>query len=73
MFGTSRSDCLAVLLIAMVVNNPNEMAEGNPFVVSNGMDYTAKKNGRLYFRMFDVDPSDNEGKLYVLIQSTFAK
>jgi hypothetical protein len=60
-------------LIGVVANTPAELAEANPFVVENGMEFNAKKSGRLYLRMYDVDPTDNEGKLYVLIQSTFAK
>ena len=60
-------------LIGFVANTSAELAEARPFVVDNGMEFNAKKTGRLYLRMFDVDPTDNEGKLYVLIQSTFAK
>lgn len=60
-------------LIGVVVNSPAELTEERPFVVEQSMDFTAKKTGRLYMRMFDVDPSDNEGKMYVLIQSTFAQ
>lgn len=60
-------------LIGVVANSPAELTEERPFVVSPSMDFTAKKTGRLYMRMFDVDPTDNEGKMYVLIQSTFSK
>lgn len=59
-------------LIGVVANTPAELAEERPFVIENGMNFTAKRTGRLYMRMFDVDPTDNEGKMYVLIQSTFA-
>lgn len=58
-------------LIAVIANSPAELAEERPFVLQDGQDFVAKKTGRLYLRMFDVDPSDNEGKLYVMIQSTF--
>jgi hypothetical protein len=60
-------------LIAVIANSPSELVEANPFVLENGKDFTARQTGRLYLRMFDVDPSDNEGAMYVLIQSTFAK
>ncbi len=60
-------------LIAVIANSPAELAEERPFILEDGKDFVAKKTGRLYLRMFDVDPSDNEGKLYVLIQSTFQK
>ena len=60
-------------LIGIVANNPAELAESQPFVITGGMSFNAKRTGRLYLRMFDLDPSDNEGSLYVLIQSTFAQ
>jgi len=58
-------------LIAVIANNPTDLAEGQPFVLDN--DFIAKKTGRLYLRMFDIDPKDNDGKLLVMIQSTFQK
>ena len=58
-------------LIAVIVGSPNELADAKPFLVNNGDDFIAKKSGRLYLRMFDVDPTDNEGSMYVMIQSTF--
>ncbi len=60
-------------LIAVIVGSPAELADAKPFVLHGSDDFIAKKSGRLYLRMFDVDPSDNEGKLYVLVQSTFFK
>lgn len=59
-------------LIAVIVNSPNELADAKPFVIQDRDDFIAKKSGRLFFRMFDVDPTDNEGSLYVMIQSTFS-
>lgn len=59
-------------LIAVVVNNPSELTDANPFILEHGKDFNARKTGRLFLRMYDVDPTDNEGNLYVLIQSTFA-
>lgn len=58
-------------LIGVIANSPTDLAEERPFVLESGKEFIAKKSGRLYMRMFDVEPSDNEGKLYVLIQSTF--
>ena len=60
-------------LIAAIANSPSELANEKPFILEHGKDFVAKKSGRLYLRMFDVDPADNEGKLYVLIQSTFKR
>jgi hypothetical protein len=60
-------------LIAVIANSPADLTEARPFVLEGGDDFIAKKSGRLYLRMFDVDPSDNEGSMFVLIQSTFLK
>ncbi len=59
-------------LIGAIVTNPAELTDAKPFIVTSGQDLIADKTGRLYLRMFDVDPTDNEGKIYVMIQSTFA-
>ena len=59
-------------LIGVVVNSPTELKDARPFLVENGKNFTANKTGRLFLRMFDVDHTDNEGKMLVLIQSTFA-
>ena len=58
-------------LIGVIANSPAELEKAKPFVIRPGDDFVADENGRLFFRMFDIDPSDNQGKLYVLIQSTF--
>ena len=59
-------------LIGTIVTNPAELKDAKPFIVTPGQDLIADKTGRLYLRMFDLDPTDNEGKMYVMIQSTFA-
>ena len=59
-------------LIGVVVNSPAELKDAKPFPVEHGKNFTANKTGRLFLRMFDVDHTDNEGKMLVLIQSTFA-
>ena len=59
-------------LIGVVVTSPTELKDAKPFPVENGKNFTANKTGRLFLRMFDVDHTDNEGKMTVLIQSTFA-
>ncbi len=60
-------------LIGVIATKPEDLAEARPFVVTPGSEFIADKTGRLYLRMFDLDPTDNEGKMYVMIQSTFAK
>ena len=58
-------------LIAVIVNSPAQLKEAKPFLIEDGQDFLARSTGRLYLRMFDIDPSDNEGKLQVMITSTF--
>lgn len=59
-------------LIGVIVNSPTELKAAKPFLVEHGKNFTANKTGRLFLRMYDVDHTDNEGKVLVLIQSTFA-
>ena len=60
-------------LIGVIVTTPTELKEAKPFVIQESHDFIANKTGRLFLRMFDVDPTDNEGELYLQIQSTFYK
>lgn len=60
-------------LIATIVASPAELKEAKPFILKGGEHFIAKKSGRLFLRMFDVDPSDNEGSIYVQVTSTFYK
>ncbi len=60
-------------LIAVVANSPKDLAEAKPFPIADGQDFIAKQSGRLFLRMYDVDPTDNDGKMLVMIQSTFSK
>ena len=59
-------------LIGVVVNSPAELKDAKPFLIEHGKDFNADKTGRLFLRMFDVDHTDNDGKMLVMIQSTFA-
>ncbi len=43
-----------------------------PFAIGESLDFTADTSGTLYLRMYDVDPTDNEGFMHVLVRSTFA-
>ena len=58
-------------LIGTIVGSPEDIEKPKPFIVKPGTSFTAEKSGRLYLRMFDIDPSDNEGVMTVKIQSTF--
>ena len=60
-------------LVGVIANTPAELASERPFAIESGNVFIAQKTGQLYLRMFDIDPADNDGKLLVLIQSTFGK
>lgn len=60
-------------LIGVIASSPSELESAKPFVVKSGGDFIANSTGRLFMRMFDIDPSDNRGEMMVLIQSTFGK
>ncbi|EMI21367.1 putative membrane or secreted protein [Rhodopirellula maiorica SM1] len=65
------SDIKLGTLIGVIATSPSELDTEKPFVVVRQLDFINKKTGRLFLKMFDIDPSDNEGKIHVLIQSTF--
>lgn len=44
-----------------------------PFAVGKDAEITPEEPGRLFLRMYDYDPSDNAGKLQVVIQGTFER
>ncbi len=58
-------------LVGVIATSPAELDSEKPFAVAKQLDFINKKTGRLFLKMFDIDPSDNEGKIHVLIQSTF--
>ncbi|WP_146523299.1 hypothetical protein [Stieleria varia] len=60
-------------LIGVIATSPGDLEKEKPFVVENNTEFTADKSGQLFLRMYDLDPTDNEGKMLVLIQSTFGK
>ncbi|MCC9598957.1 DUF4670 domain-containing protein [Stieleria sp. JC731] len=59
-------------LIGVVATSPSDLETAKAFPIQPGKDFVNKQTGRLYLRMFDIDPADNEGKIFVGIQSTFA-
>jgi hypothetical protein len=48
-----------------------EDKSSKPFFIGRQLDMTCKRSGKLYLRMYDFEPSDNAGKLGVLISGTF--
>ncbi|MEL6894893.1 MAG: hypothetical protein AAFP90_02185 [Planctomycetota bacterium] len=60
-------------LLGIIVTDSSEFETKKPFAIRAGDDFVAPETGRLFLRMYDIDPTDNEGELKVLIESTFAK
>lgn len=59
---------MGCLLGVIDTGNPDE---AEPFVVGSEMEFTSEVSGKLYMRMYDIEPSDNEGQLTVHFQGTF--
>lgn len=60
-------------LLGVIAASESELKEKQPFVVKAGGDFVSPHSGRLFLRMYDVDPSDNQGEMLVLVQSSFGK
>ena len=60
-------------LIGYVASPGADLKEAKPFVVGSGEPMLLEQGGRLYLRMYDTDPSDNQGVLKVEVRGTFEK
>lgn len=58
-------------LIGVVVPEGGNPQAARPFAIGDSHSFTASTDGRLFLRMFDVDPSDNQGIMSVMIRSSF--
>jgi len=58
-------------LVGVIVTSPDPK-DFKPFHIGERKEFTAERTGRLMLRMYDSDPSDNQGQLTVQVQSTFA-
>ena len=56
-------------LVGMIVGP--DPKQNKPFVVGSNKSFVAPRTGRLLLRMYDSNPSDNDGTLSVTIQGTF--
>ncbi len=45
--------------------------KNGPFLVGSQYEFTPDKNGKLLLRMYDADPTDNQGKMNVQISGSF--
>ncbi len=45
--------------------------KNGPFLVGSQYEFTPEKNGKLLLRMYDADPTDNQGKMNVQISGSF--
>ncbi len=59
---------LGCLVAVIDTGNPKDY---EPFVVGAEKSFVPKITGRLYLRMYDIDPKDNKGKLDVEILGTY--
>ena len=56
-------------LVGMIPSDDPKLAK--PFVLGSGKQFISDRNGKLFLRMYDTDPSDNRGALKVEIHGTF--
>lgn len=59
-------------LVAKIATSPND-EDAKIILVGTEKSFTAETDGRLYFRMYDSDPDDNNGKITVYLEGTFKK
>lgn len=69
-FDPRNSNIKVGTLMGMIASKP-DIKELKPFAIGNGTEFIAKESGRLILRMFDLDLTDNRGKISVMVQSTF--
>ncbi len=53
------------------ISRSGNVQDARPFRIGDSLDFTADSNGTLFLRMYDIDPSDNDGMMMVLVRSTF--
>ncbi|MCE9529268.1 MAG: hypothetical protein K8R36_24740 [Planctomycetales bacterium] len=56
-------------LVGMIPSDDPKLSK--PFVLGSGKQFISDRNGKLFLRMYDTDPSDNRGSLKVEIHGTF--
>jgi hypothetical protein len=56
-------------LVGMIPSDDPKLSK--PFVLGSGKQFISDRNGKLFLRMYDTDPSDNRGALKVEISGTF--
>lgn len=54
-----------------VIKSPGDPEGNTPFVVGPQKHLMPERGGRLFLRMYDTDPRDNDGSLKVEIRGTF--
>ena len=57
-------------LVGKVMTSPDD-EEAKVFLIGSGTKFTAEKDGRLVMRIYDSDPTDNNGKMSTMIEGTF--
>lgn len=60
-------------LVGVIADANTKMDEAKPFLVGANKSFEPDMSGRLFLRIYDSDPTDNTGKLNVVIEGTFQK
>lgn len=56
-----------------VIRTSTKDRDSKPFKIGAYKDFVCKTSGRLFLRMYDIEPSDNTGSMAVMVQSTFGR
>jgi hypothetical protein len=54
-----------------MIPDPSDPENNKPFVIGSSKRLELERGGRLFLRMYDTDPRDNDGALKVEIRGTF--
>ncbi len=60
-------------LVGIIHKEGDDAKDAKPFAVGDDATFTAEQTGRLYLRMSADDPSDNSGRLNVVIRGTYSR
>ncbi|HEV3002914.1 MAG TPA: hypothetical protein VGX78_00565 [Pirellulales bacterium] len=60
-------------LVGIIIKPGTDPKAAKRFYIGDEASFTAEQSGRLYLQMHDSDPTDNSGRLNVVIKGTFER
>jgi hypothetical protein len=59
--------------VGIIIKQPSDWKDATRFFIGKEASFVAEQSGRLYLQMHDSDPTDNSGRLNVVIKGTFER